>query len=56
MNNINVVLNEKVNSKFNINLDDETLSKGIVSIKDNYTNEEIKLDEADILEYVLGNI
>ena len=56
MNNINVVLNEKVNSKFNINLDDETLSKGIVSIKDNYTNEEFKLDEADILEYVLGNI
>lgn len=56
MNNINVVLNEKVNSKFNINLNDETLSKGIVSIKDNYTNEEIKLDEADILEYVLGNI
>lgn len=56
MNNINVVLNEKVNSKFNINLDDETLSKGIVSIKDNYTNEEIKLDGADILEYVLGNI
>ena len=56
MNNINVVLNEKVNSKFNINLDDETLSKGTVSIKDNYTNEEIKLDEADILEYVLGNI
>lgn len=56
MNNINVVLNEKVNSKSNINLDDETLSKGIVSIKDNYTNEEIKLDEADILEYVLGNI
>lgn len=56
MNNINVVLNEKVNSKFNINLDDENLSKGIVSIKDNYTNEEIKLDEADILEYVLGNI
>ena len=53
---LNVVLNEKVNSKFNINLDDETLSKGIVSIKDNYTNEEIKLDEADILEYVLGNI
>ena len=47
---------KKVNSKFNINLDDETLSKGIVSIKDNYTNEEIKLDEADILEYVLGNI
>lgn len=56
MNNINVVLNEKVNSKFNILLDDENLIKGIISIKDNYTEEVIKIDEADVLEYILGNI
>ena len=56
MNNINVVINEKVNSKFNILLDDENLNKGIITIKDNYTSEEINLDEADVIEYVLGNI
>jgi len=56
MNNINVVVNEKVNCKFNILLDDEDLSKGIVSIKDNYTEEVIKIDEADVLEYILGNV
>ena len=56
MNNINVVVNEKVNCKFNILLDDEDLSKGIVSIKDNYTDEVIKIDEADVLEYILGNV
>ena len=56
MNNIDVVINEKVNSKFNILLDDENLNKGIITIKDNYTSEEINLDEADVIEYILGNI
>ena len=56
MNNVNVVINEKVESKFNILLDDENLNKGIVTIKDNYTNEEIKIDEVDVIEYILGNI
>ena len=56
MNNVNVVINEKVESKFNILLDDENLNKGIVTIKDNYTNEEIKIDEADVIEYILENI
>ena len=56
MNNVNTVINEKVDSKFNILLDDENLNKGIVVIKDNYTNEEVKIDEADVIDYVLGNI
>lgn len=56
INNINCVINEKVNSKFNILLDEEDLNKGIISIKDNYTEEVIKIDEADVLEYILGNI
>ena len=56
INNINCVINEKVNSKFNILLDEEDLNKGIISIKDNYTEEEIKIDEADVLEYILGNV
>ena len=49
-------INEKVNSKFNILLDEEDLNKGIISIKDNYTEEVIKIDEADVLEYILGNV
>ena len=56
MNNVNTVINEKVDSKFNILLDDENLNKGIIVIKDNYTNEEVKIDEADVIDYVLGNI
>lgn len=56
INNINCVINEKVNSKFNILLDEEDLNKGIISIKDNYTEEVIKIDEADVLEYILGNV
>ena len=42
--------------KYNDNLYVYDVVKPTISIKDNYTNEEIKLDEADILEYVLGNI
>ena len=56
MNNVNTVINEKVDSKFNILLDDENLNKGIIVIKDNYTNEEVKIDETDVIDYVLGNI
>ena len=56
INNINCVINEKVNINFNILLDEEDLNKGIISIKDNYTEEVIKIDEADVLEYILGNV
>ena len=52
MNNIN----GEYNSKFNVILHEEDLKKGIVSIKDNHLEEEIKIDEAEITDYLLGNI
>lgn len=55
LNNINVVIN-KDNAKFDIVLDENNLNLGILNVKDNKTNEEIKLDEAEIVDYMLGNI
>lgn len=55
LNNINVVIN-KTGAKFDILLDENNLSLGILLVKDNRTNEEIKLDEAEIIDYILGNI
>ncbi len=55
LNNINVVIN-KTGAKFDILLDENNLSLGILLVKDNRTNEEIKLDEAEIVDYMLGNI
>lgn len=56
LNNINTEINSKYNSKFNINLSDDELKKGIISIKDNALGEEIKIDESEIVDYLLGNI
>ena len=56
LNNINTLINGEYNSKFNVILHEEDLQKGIVSIKDNHLDEEIKIDEAEITDYLLGNI
>ena len=56
LNNINTEINSKYNSKFNINLSDDELKKGIISIKDNALGEEIKIDESEIVDYLLENI
>ena len=56
LNNINTEVNSKYNSKFNINLMEDELKKGIISVKDNALDEEIKIDESDIVDYLLGNI
>lgn len=55
LNNINVVIN-KTGAKFDILLDQDNLNLGLILVKDNKTNEEIKLDEAEIVDYMLGNI
>lgn len=55
LNNINVVIN-KTGAKFDILLDQDNLNLGLILVKDNRTNEEIKLDEAEIVDYMLGNI
>lgn len=56
LNNINTLINGEYNSKFNVVLHEEDLKKGIVSIRDNHLEEEIKIDEAEIVDYLLGNI
>ena len=56
LNNINTLINGEYNSKFNVILQEEDLKKGIVSIRDNHLEEEIKIDEAEITDYLLGNI
>lgn len=55
LNNINVVIN-KTGAKFDILLDQDNLNLGLILVKDNKTREEIKLDEAEIVDYMLGNI
>lgn len=56
LNNINVLINKKNDSKFDILLKDEDLKKGIITIRDNHVNEEFKIDESEIVDYILGNI
>ena len=37
-------------------LNSEELNKGIMTVKDNATHEEVKIDEAEILDYIISNI
>lgn len=47
---------DSLNAKFIIILNNEDLNKGLINIKDNVTKEEIKIDEGDIVDWILGNI
>ena len=47
---------DNLHAKFLIILKDEELQKGLVTIKDNATKEEIKIDEYEIIDWLLGNI
>ena len=49
-------LADTLNATFLVILNSEKLQKGIVTIKDNATKEEIELDEADVVDWLLGNI
>lgn len=56
LNNINALINSDEASKFTISLDEDNLNKGIITLKDNALKEEIKLDESEVIDYLLGNI
>lgn len=45
-----------LNAKFLVILNNEDLQKGIVTIKDNATKEEFKMDESEIIDWIIGNI
>ena len=47
---------DNLHANFLVILNNEKLSKGIVTIKDNVTKEEIELDESEVLDWLLGNI
>ncbi len=49
-------LADKLNTKFLIILNNEDLQKGLITIKDNALKEEIKIDESEIVDYILQNI
>ncbi len=47
---------DKYNSKYMIILNNEDLQKGLITIKDNATKEEIKIDEYEVVEYFMQNL
>ena len=47
---------DRLQTKFLIILNNEDLQKGLVNIKDNATKEEIKVDESEVVDWILGNI
>ncbi len=47
---------DNLKAKFLIILNEEDLKKGLINIKDNATKEEFKIDEYEIVDWLLGNI
>ena len=47
---------DNLNAKFLIILNNEDLQKGLITVKDNITKEEEKVDESVIVDYILGVI
>lgn len=47
---------DRLQAKFLVILNNEDLQKGLVNIKDNATKEEVKVDEAEVVDWILGNI
>ena len=51
-------LNEanKLSARMVILLNEEDLKKGMITVKDNLTKEETKVDESEILDYIISNL
>ena len=47
---------DNMNAKNLIILNSEDLSKGLITVKDNVTKEEVKVPEDEIIDYILGVI
>ncbi len=47
---------DRLNSQKLIILNSEDLSKGLINVKDNLTKEEEKIDENDIVDYLISNL
>ena len=47
---------DRLNANLLIMLNSEDLQKGLITVKDNLTHEETKVDEAEIIDYIISNI
>lgn len=47
---------DRLNARTLIILNSEELSKGIITVKDNLTHEETKVDENEIIDYIVSNL
>lgn len=47
---------DKLNARMVILLNNEDLQKGMITVKDNLTKEETKVDESEILDYIISNL
>ena len=47
---------DRLNARILIILNSEDLQKGLITVKDNLTKEETKVDEAEILDYIISNL
>ena len=47
---------DNLNAKFIIILNSEDLAKGLINVKDNATKEEMKIDESELTDWIIGNI
>ena len=45
-----------LNARMIIKLDNEDLKKGLMVVEDNLTKEETKVDESEILDYIISNL
>ena len=47
---------DRLNARILVILNSEDLQKGLITVKDNLTKEERKIDEAEILDYIISNL
>lgn len=47
---------DRLGARLLVILNDEDLQKGLITVKDNLTKEEVKVDEGEILDYITSNI
>lgn len=56
INDIKTVINSKDNCKMTLLIKEDNLSKGLIEVIDNSTNESALVDESEIVDYILGII
>jgi len=47
---------DRINARLLVILNSEDLNKGLITVKDNLTKEEVKVDENEIIDYIISNL